>query len=144
MLFTPQPEIRPSYLPRAVSLAAHVVGFFVLMNAPGLRLPQRAPSEYRQKLAGKEDRIVFYKFRRELPNVTPPKAKSTKQPLRAEVKARQSIVSSPKNAPKSARMIWTPAPEIAPAPLELPNVLAVKLPDPPPKPFVAPPRVAPD
>jgi TonB family protein len=139
MLFTPQDRARRTHLPAAVSLAAHVVGFIWLMNAPGLRLPRPAPSEYRQKIAGKEDRIVFYKFRRELPKVTPPKAKNSREPLRAEVKAKQSIVSSPRNAPKSARMIWTPAPEMAPAPVELPNVLAVKLPDPAPRPFVAPP-----
>jgi TonB family protein len=142
MLFTPQAETRRSYLAPGISVAAHAAAFVFLLNAPGLRLPRPAPSEYRQKIAGKEDKIVFYKFRTELPKVTPPKAKNSKQPLRAEVKAKQSIVSSPKNAPKSARMIWTPAPEIAPAPMDLPNVLAVKLPDPPPKPFVAPPEIA--
>jgi TonB family protein len=111
------------------------------MNAPGLRLPKPSPSEYKQKIEGRENKIVFYKFRRELPEVTPPRAKVSKEALRAETKSKQSIVSSPKDAPKSARMIWTPAPEIAPAPMELPNVLAVKLPDPAPKPFVAPPDI---
>jgi TonB family protein len=112
------------------------------MEAPALRLPRPGASEYRLKIAGKEEKIVFYKFRRELPNVTSPRTKGSKGPLRAEVKAKQAIVSSVKNAPKSARMIWTPAPEIAPAPMELPNVLAVRLPDPAPKPFVPPPDVA--
>jgi len=122
-------------------MSLHAVAFGIFLQAPALRLPRPSESEYRQKIAGKEDKIVFFKFRKELPNVTPPRAKTARAPLRAEVKAKQTIVSSPKNAPKAERMIWTPAPEIAPAPMELPNVLAVKLPDPPPKPFVAPPAV---
>ncbi len=115
----------------AVSLAIHGTAFLWLLSAPGIRLPRPSPSEYRQRIAGHEEKIVFYKFRHELPEVTPPKTKNDEQPLRAEVKAPQSIVSSPKNAPKTARMVWTPAPEIAPAPRELPNVLAIRLPDPP-------------
>lgn len=122
-------------------MALHVAGFWVFLQAPALRLPRPSESEYRLKIAGKEDKIVFYKFRKELPNVTPPKPRTISEPLRAEVKAKQTIVSAPKNAPKAPRMIWTPAPQIAPAPMELPNILAVKLPDPPPKPFVAPPQI---
>jgi TonB family protein len=142
MIFDSQPAKPSGRRGIALSMGAHAVAFGIFLQAPALRLPRPSESEYRQKIAGKEDKIVFYKFRRELPNVTPPKAKTAREPLRAEVKAKQTIVSSPKNAPRADRMIWTPAPEIAPAPRELPNVLAVKLPDPPPKPFVAPPPVA--
>jgi TonB family protein len=138
MLFAPQTPARRNFRGLAVSLLWHgAIVVWIMMPA----IPERAPSEYRQKIAGKESKIVFYKFRRELPKVTPPKAKNEKLPLRAEVKAKQSIVASPKAAPKADRMIWTPAPEIAPAPLDLPNILAVKLPDPAPKPFVAPPEI---
>ena len=138
MLFTPQTPTRRSFRGPAVSLLWHgaVVVWIMMPTAP-----PRSPSEYKQKIAGNESKIVFYKFRRELPKVSPPKAKNEKLPLRAEVKAKQAIVSSPKNAPKAERMIWTPAPEVAPAPMDLPNVLAVKLPDPAPKPFVAPPDI---
>jgi TonB family protein len=128
----------------AVSLAIHTAAFVWLLSAPGIRLPRPSPSEYRQKIAGHEEKIVFYKFRRELPEVTPPKPDREKLPLRAEVKAAQSIISSPKDAPKTTRMIRTPAPEIAPAPMELPNVIAIKLPDPPPRPFVPPDLVRPE
>ncbi len=123
----------------AVSMGLHAVAFWSFLHAPALRLPRPGESEYRQKIAGKEEKLVFYKFRKDLPDVTPPKSRANKLPLRADVKAKQTIVASPKNAPKAARMIWTPAPEIAPAPMDLPNVLAVKLPDPPPpKPFTEP------
>ena len=139
MIFETQPVARRRLSPLAVSLAIHGSALLWVVWAPSI--PPRSPSEYRQKIAGKESKIVFYKFRRELPAVSPPKVKNEKLPLRAETKAKQSIVSSPKDAPKAARMIWTPAPEIAPAPMELPNILAVKLPDPPLKPFVAPPDI---
>jgi TonB family protein len=127
----------------AVSLAIHGAALLWLMSAPAIRLPRPYPSEYQQKIAGHEEKIVYYKFRRDLPEVTPPKARNERDPLRAEVKARQSIVASPKNAPQAARMVWTPAPEIAAAlpDVDLPNVLAVKLPDPPPRPFVTPPDI---
>jgi TonB family protein len=141
MIFDSQTATRRRYSPLAVSLMLHGSALLWIVQSPSL--PQRAPSEYRQKIAGKENKIVFYKFRTDLPKVTPPIAKDEKLPLRAETKAKQSIVSSPKEAPKSARMIWTPAPEIAPAALELPNIVAVKLPEPPAKPFVPPDLVKP-
>lgn len=138
MLFKPQTPARRSFKGLAVSLLWHGAVVVLIMMPT---VPPSSPSEYRQKIAGNESKIVFYKFRRELPKVTPPKAKDEKLPLRAEVKAKQAIVSSPANAPQAERMIWTPAPEIAPAQMELPNVLAVKLPDPAPKPFVVPPDI---
>ena len=124
MLFTPQTPTRRSFRGPAVSLLWHsVVVVWIMMPT----VPPTSPSEYRQKIAGKESKIVFYKFRRELPKVTPPKAKSEKLPLRAEVKAKQAIVSSPKNAPQAARMIWTPAPEIAPAKAEASDLLKARV-----------------
>ncbi|HXJ38010.1 MAG TPA: TonB family protein [Bryobacteraceae bacterium] len=123
-----------------VSLGLHGAAFWGLMEAPSLEIPKRAPTEYRQAIAGKEEKLVWYKFRKELPAVTPPKT-AGKRPLLAEVKSSQSIVSSA-DAPKRSQMVWTPAPEIAAAaPLESPNLIAVRLPEPSPKPFTAPPDV---
>ena len=103
-----------------------------------MRLTKPSESEYKMKIQGREDKIVWYKFRKELPEVTPPRPKEDRAPLRAEAKAAQSIVSSPPDAPKTTQTIWTPAPAIAPAPLDSPNLIAVKLPDPPPRQIVVP------
>src|ERR1700693_5814266 len=82
----------------AVSLVIHGAAFVAFTNAPAIRLPRATESEYKLALAGKEEKLVWYKFR-DLPRVTPSHAKGASQPLRAAVAAKQSIVSSPKNAP---------------------------------------------
>ncbi|MEP6715981.1 MAG: TonB family protein [Terriglobia bacterium] len=121
----------------AVSLLLHAVVILVALNAPGYSIPARAPSEFTQKIETRDSKLVWYKFRKELPPVIPVRKRLEKQPLRAEVKAPQAIVSSPKDAPKRPQMVWTPAPELTPvAPVESPNILAVKL---APKQFIAPP-----
>ena len=81
------------------------------MNAPEIKLPPPAKSEYKLAIEGHEAKLVWYKFK-ELPAVTPPEAKPVQKPLRAEVQAKQQIVASPKNAPKRTQMVWTPAPEL--------------------------------
>jgi len=123
-----------------ISFAFHLTAFVVLLGVPALRLPRPAESEYKLKIEGHETKIVWYKFRKELPEVRPPRDKNDRRPLRAETKAKQSIVSAPKDAPKTTQMVWTPAPVIAPKPLDSPNLIAVKL---PPKAFVEPPPPAP-
>lgn len=122
----------------AISLGIHVSVFFGLMYMPPISLdvPQPSPSEYQQAFAGKEDKIVWYKFR-ELPSITPATPKAHRE-LRAEVKARQAVVSSPKNAPKRDQVVISPVPDVELPPLDLPNLIAVKL---PPKPFTTPPDV---
>ncbi len=70
--------------PRALAISAglHVASFFGLMYAPPLSLPSlptASPNEYQQAFAGKEDKIVWYKFR-DLPDISPqssPKARQT-------------------------------------------------------------------
>jgi len=144
MIFAEPARERRRVLGLGISLAVHAVAFFVLLGAPALRLPRpsETPSEFRQKIEGRENKIVWYKLRRDLPRITPSEP-AEKRPLRAESLSMQAIVSSPKNAPKRQTMVWTPAlaPQIASPPIELPNLIAVKLPDPPPavrKQFVAP------
>src|SRR5215472_7982120 len=127
MIFDEPARERRRVLGLGISLSIHAVAFFVLLGAPALRLPRpsETPSEFRQKIEGRENKIVWYKLRRELPRVTPSEPVE-KRPLRAERISKQAIVSAPQNAPPL---------------VEMPNLIAVKLPDPPPavrKQFVAP------
>ncbi len=125
----------------AISGSLHLAAFIALVHAPAVKLPQPSESEYRQSFTGKEQKIVWYKFRRELPHVAPSKTAAASQPLRAENKAEQAIVSAAPMAPARPQMVWTPAPEIRDiAPLESPNLVAVRLPPPPARAFIAPPE----
>jgi TonB family protein len=137
-----QPQRRRSSF--VMSLAAHGAAFFVLMHTPDMKPPVPAPSEYKQVIEGHEQKLVWYRFNKDLPDVTPRSAKKSADPLKALNRARQEIVASPANAPQRTRFVWAPAPELRDIqPLESPNLLAVRLADPvpPPKPFVAPPDV---
>jgi TonB family protein len=125
--------------PLAISAAIHGAAFLGLMNAPEIRLPERAQSEYKQAIAGKEEKLVWYRLK-SLPDVTPPEAKPERKPLKAEVLAKQEMVASRKDAPKKIRMVWTPAPEVKVTPVEMPNILAIKIPEVK-KAFVAPPDI---
>lgn len=124
----------------AVSIALHAIAFFALVHAPAVTLPRPSESEYRQAIAGREEKIVWYRFPDKLPNISPRAAAPQNEPLRATERAAQSIVSSAPNAPPRKRMIWPPAPPVHDvAPLPAPNLIAVKLPPPPQtKPFIAP------
>jgi TonB family protein len=128
--------------PLAISVAVHVTVFLALMEAPEIKLakmPDRAKSEYKQAIEGKEEKLVWYKLK-ELPEVTPPRAKAEQRPLRAEVRAKQEIIASRKDAPKRPQMVWTPAPELRETPpVESPNMLAIRVPEVT-KPFVSPPN----
>jgi len=125
--------------PLAISAAIHGAAFLALMNAPEIRLPERSQSEYKQAIEGKETKLVWYRLK-SLPDVTPPAAKAEQKPLKAEVRAKQEIVASRKDAPKKIRMVWTPAPEVKVTPEEMPNILAIKIPEIK-KAFVAPPDI---
>lgn len=131
---------RGDLTPRAISVALHGIAFIALIHAPSIRLPQPAQSEYKQAIAGKEQKLVWYKFK-ELPAVIPPRARAERKPVRAAVKAKQQIVAARKDAPKRIQMVWTPAPAIPePKPVALPNILAVRMPEIA-RPFVIPPDV---
>jgi TonB family protein len=103
---------------------------------PGL--PTKAPSEYDQMIRPEEAHLVFYDFKQKLPDVSPANRSAENQPLKAQSVAKQSIVSSPKNAPKAKQMIFHPVPELKPQPPQpLPNMIALSLP-PPQKEFIPP------
>jgi TonB family protein len=112
---------------RIISLILHG-GFAVwLVLWPSEDL-KKSPTAYEQLIKGKEAKIVFYQFKDKLPDVKPVK-KSDSRPPRAEVKiAKQSIISSPKDAPKEKQMVWMPAPELKTLPeVKSPNILALQI-----------------
>jgi TonB family protein len=127
----------------AISLGIHVTAFLALMNAPEIKLPQANPSAYQLAIAGNEEKLVWYKFDKALPSVSPQGAQAEQKPLRAEIQAEQEIVASPREAPKRAQIVWVEAP-VLPETLQFdsPNVLAVKLP--PTRVFVPPDIVKPE
>ena len=129
----------------AMSLVIHGAAFVLLTQMPEVRLPPPTPSEYKQAIEGHEPKLIWYRFNKELPDVKSRSAKAQRKPLKAVNTAKQEIVASPSNAPERTQFVWTPAPELTEvAPLESPNLLAVRLPEPAPperKPFVAPPDV---
>src|SRR5689334_5522840 len=113
--------------PLAISLLLHAAAFFALMNAPQIHLPEPSKSEYKQAIEGRENKLVWYQFKKGLPDVAPPRAKAADKPIRARVPAPQQTVASPPDAPKRPQFVWTPAPEVNETkPVELPNVLAIR------------------
>ena len=129
--------------PPAVSLLLHGSAFFALMHAPAIKLPEPSKSAYRQAIEGKEVKLVWYKFDKKLPAVTPPDARPEPRPLRARLRAPQEMVASRRDAPKRTQIIWTPAPELPRTkPVELPNILAIRMPEVA-RAFVPPPEVKP-
>src|SRR5437868_1686597 len=125
--------------PLAISAAIHGAAFLALMSAPEIKLPERSQSEYKQAIAGKEEKLVWYRLKT-VPDVTPPESKAERKPLKAVVRAKQEMVASRKDAPKKIQMVWTPAPEVKVTPEEMPNILAIKIPEIR-KAFVAPPDI---
>ncbi|MDE3197877.1 MAG: hypothetical protein KGN84_16125 [Acidobacteriota bacterium] len=112
MLFTEQakPKTRWAF---PLSLAGHALFFTFAVAIPSLRFPHatETPSEFAQKFEGHEDKIVYYKFRKELPEVRPVAAKAEpSRPPIAEHKTAQQMVSAPPKAPKTLQTIFTPAP----------------------------------
>jgi TonB family protein len=129
--------------PPVVSLLLHGAAFFALLHTPEIKLPQPSKSEYKQAIEGKETKLVWYEFKKTLPDVRPLDAKRETKPLRAQLRAPQQIVASRKDAPKRMQIIQTDAPELKETKaFELPNVLAVRLPQMA-RAFVAPPVVQP-
>jgi TonB family protein len=54
------------------------------MNAPDIKLPEPAKSAYKQAIEGKEDKLVWFKFNKELPDVKPLETRAERKPLRAK------------------------------------------------------------
>jgi TonB family protein len=125
----------PRTVPVIGSIAAHAIFFVWLFSAP----PPKSQSAYDQLIKPREDHLVWYNFKRKLPDVSPMSKAAQNQPLKAEILEKQSIVSSPADAPKAPQMIFHPVPQLKPQPVTpLPNIIALAAPPPPQKQFVAP------
>jgi TonB family protein len=89
---------------------------------------KQSPSAYEQLVKGKEEKIILYQFREKLPDVKPVQT-ADRRPPRAEVKiAKQSIVASPKDAPKEKQIVVMAAPQVKEAPkFDSPNLLSLQM-----------------
>ena len=92
--------MRPPSL--AISLAIHSGAFLALMHSSGVRLPEPGKSEYQMAIAGKEEKLVWYKLNQQIPNISPPVMKKDRRPIRAESVAKQKIASS--SRPRAANV----------------------------------------
>jgi TonB family protein len=111
---------------------------------------ERARSIYDQEIRPREKSIVWYSLREKLPEIAPADAQRDAHPVRARVKAAQTMVAGARDDARPAPLIWAAEPDVAaPKVMPLPNVVAVappKLVRPfkaPPVKAVAPPPVAP-
>lgn len=125
-------------IPIAGSIAAHLVLLAWLNAAPRIH----TPTTYDQLIRPRETHLVWYSFKRKLPDVSPARRAGNK-PLLAERIEKQVMISAPKDAPKAEQMIFHPAPAIKPQPpAPLPNIIALAAPPPPQRQFI-PPKPAP-
>lgn len=124
------------------SLALHGAAFLALIVAPEIPPPEPPKTEYQMAIQGHEEKLVWYHFKTELPEVSPAKSVATKRPPRAESKAKQQIAATPKDAPKRNEIVYTPAPDLAEPPPEMPNLLAFSVKLPPTREFIPPPVLA--
>jgi len=110
--------------PYSVSLLLHagLVALLWLIS----NVPAKTPSAYDQLIKEKESQIVFYKLKDKLPDVRPTRSADARPPKALVKIAKQSIVSSPKDAPKGIQMVWQPVPDILPKEVPSPNILALK------------------
>ncbi len=127
----------------AISAAVHATAFLLLMQTPEVKLPVQAPNEYEQAIEGHEEKVVWYQFHKDLPDVTPPSAKAKQSAVKALNQSKQTIVASPKTTAQREQFVWTPAPELKEVTqLDSANLIAVKLGQrAPQKAFVAPPDI---
>jgi TonB family protein len=126
----------------AVSLLTHGAIFAWVASGPTRERPE---SLYQQTIAPHESQLVWYDFRKKLPDVSPADTPTASRRPRAEVKiASQEIVAGAETAPHARQFIWQPAPKLEiQQDLRSPNLLAFHAPNfdtpkPPPKPRLEP------
>ena len=147
MLLHPEASRGPRLAPIVVSLIGHMS--VLAMVAFGPPPAPKQESLYRREIAPHEKKLVWYRFSKKLPEVSPPRQKAAALRPRAEVKhPDQTIVSrSPKSDP-AKQTILTPGPELKiQQDLAAPNLMAFEAPKPPdpvpqPKLFMPPPEIA--
>ena len=137
LLSSTPPRMRsgPRMVPIVGSILAHAIFFAWLFAAPS----NKDRSAYAQLIKPEETHLIWYNFKRKLPDVSPRNRASRDLRLKAETIEKQSIVSSPKDAPKAPQMIFRPVPVLKPQPVApLPNIIALAAPPPPQKQFIPP------
>ena len=129
MLFSGQAVYnRPRPAPVSASMTAHALVLVFLMLRADFPPPRK--NAYQQSIAGKESKLLWYRFKDKLPAVKPLQRRADNRPPKAEVKLAQTIISSPPQAPKARQMVYQPAPDLKFTPeLKSANVLAAVLKD---------------
>jgi len=147
MLLHPEASRGPRLPPIVGSLIAHMS--LLALVAFGPPPAPKQESLYRREIAPHEKKLVWYRFDKKLPEVSPPKQKAAALRPRAEVKhPDQTIVSSSPKSDPAKQTILTPGPELKiQKDLAAPNLMAFEAPKPPdppapPKLFMPPPEVA--
>ncbi len=103
----------------------------------GPRPDPKQESLYRREIAPREKKLVWYRFTKKLPDVSPPRRKAAARP------PRETIVSNSPNSKPATQTILAPGPELKiEQDLAAPNLMAFEAPKPPPKLFMPPPEVA--
>src|SRR6266700_1294026 len=111
-MLLPQDASRgPRPAPIVLSLIAHMgVLATVAFNPPAA---PKQESLYRREIAPREKKLVWYRFSKKLPDVSPPRQKAAARPPRAEVKhPDQTIVSRSPNSDPAKQTILAPGPEL--------------------------------
>jgi TonB family protein len=113
----------------STSALVHAVLLGLIVFGKTTTVDDRPRSMYDALIRPEEKRIVWYRLPDRLPEVHRASAAPLqRRPLRATRKFEQRIVAGPKDDARAPQLVWSPAPEVASAPMTpLPNVLAVEL-----------------
>jgi TonB family protein len=151
MLLRQEASRGPKPAPLLISLLIHASAIAWVVFVPSSGPSQKPQSLYQREIAPHEKKLVWYRFNKQLPEVSPMKPPARKEPrpkaVRATVKhPKQSIAAKSPRHDDAKQMTLAPGPELKiPHELEAPNLMAFKMPEPPtqPKPFTAPPELSP-
>jgi len=126
-------RIRPASF--GASFGLHAVVVTVLFSNP-MRMPSEDTTLYRDIIQPRAHKIVFYNFRKKLPEVASARKTGSSLSPRGTELSRQTMIAASPNAKSEKQFIWQPFPKIElPRDLNLPNLIAranTALPPPPP------------
>jgi TonB family protein len=122
-------------VPFVISLLSHGVVLAWVASGP---VHEKPHSVYQQEIAPHVSKLVWYRFRDRLPDVSPTDAPPAQRPPQIEFKNNsQEIVAGSAKSPRARQFVWQPAPKLQlKQDLQSPNLLAMRVPhvDPLPKP----------
>ena len=123
------PGPRPA--PVFVSVIFHMSLVALVAFAP--RPSPKPQSAYQREIAPHEKKLVWYRFKDKLPEVSPPKQAAVPRRPRALVKhPTQTIVAKSSRPDPAKQMILAPGPELkVEQDLKAPNLMAFEAPKPP-------------